>query len=226
MTPVPFPRGSLLVSCQAKPPNPMHGSPTMALMARAAEAGGAAGIRANGAHDVAAIRAATELPIIGIDKVGDPDGVYITPTPAAAAGVVRAGAAMVAVDGTARPRPDGGTLRDHIAAIHAELGVPVMADVDTVVNGAAARAAGADVVASTLSGYTADTKWSEEPDVALVAELARSLDCPVVAEGRYWTRADVSAAFAAGAYAVIVGTAITNPMAITHHLGAAVPRPD
>lgn len=221
MTGLPFARGSLIVSCQAKPPNPLHGPETMALMARAAEAGGAAGIRANGAADIAAIRAVTALPVIGIDKRGDPNGVFITPTPASARAVVEAGAAMVAIDGTARERPDGGSLRDHVAAIHETLGVSVMADVDTVENGERARAAGADVIASTLAGYTAQRGATDEPDVDLVAELAGRLDCPVVAEGRYRTRADVAAALAAGAYAVVVGTAVTNPMAITRRLTGA-----
>ncbi|MQA06108.1 MAG: putative N-acetylmannosamine-6-phosphate 2-epimerase [Streptosporangiales bacterium] len=220
---VPFPHGSLLVSCQAKPPNPLHGPETMALMARAAEAGNAAGIRANGPDDVAAIRGVTELPIIGINKIGDPAGVFITPTPAAAAAVVEAGATMVAIDGTDRPRPDGRSLAEHVDAIHADLQVAVMADVDTVANGEYARAGGADVVASTLSGYTAGTERTNAPDVELVAELARRLDCPIVAEGRYWTRSDVAAALTAGAYAVIVGTAITNPMEITKRLAAVTP---
>ena len=123
-------------------------------MARAAEAGGAAAIRANGAADVAAIRAVTSLPLIGLNKLGDPGGVYITPTFASAVGIVEAGADLVALDGTLRPRPDGALLADQIARIHDELGVPVLADVDTLEAGLAAREAGADLVATTLSGYT------------------------------------------------------------------------
>ena len=123
-------------------------------MARAAEAGGAAAIRANGAADVAAIRAVTDLPIIGLNKLGDPAGVFITPTFESAVGIVEAGADLIALDGTLRPRPDGALLDEQIARIHGELGVPVLADVDTLEAGIAARAAGADLVATTLSGYT------------------------------------------------------------------------
>jgi N-acylglucosamine-6-phosphate 2-epimerase len=215
------PDRSLIVSCQARPDNVLHGPATMALMARAAVAGGAAAIRANGPSDIAAIRAAVGVPILGIHKLGDPGGVFITPTPAAAAEIVAAGCDAVALDGTLRPRPDGRSLRDHVEAIHARLGVEIMADVDSFEAGVAAREAGADIVATTLSGYT-DGPVPDGPDVALVARLAAALDCPVIAEGRYWTVADVAAAFDAGAHAVVVGTAITNPSAITRRfVGAA-----
>jgi N-acylglucosamine-6-phosphate 2-epimerase len=207
------PPRSIVVSCQAGAGNPLHGPEPMALMARAAVAGGAAAIRANGARDVAAIRAAVDVPILGIDKAGDPGGVFITPDVAAAARVVAAGAGVVAVDGTLRPRPDGRHLRDHVADIHA-LGVEVMADADSFEAGVAAREAGADLVATTLSGYTGGAV-PDGPDIDLLARLAAALDCPVIAEGRFWTVDDVRAGFDAGAHAIVVGTAITNPLAIT-----------
>jgi N-acylglucosamine-6-phosphate 2-epimerase len=210
---------SIVVSCQAGAGNPLHGPASMALMARAAVAGGAAAIRANGAADVAAIREAVDVPILGINKLGDPRGVFITPDVEAAAAVVAAGAAVVAVDGTLRPRPDGRTLRDHVAEIHERLGVEVMADVDSLEAGVAAREAGVDLVASTLSGYTG-TDVPDGPDVELVARLAAALDCPVVAEGRYWTPEDVQAGFDANAHAIVIGTAITNPTAITQRFVA------
>jgi N-acylglucosamine-6-phosphate 2-epimerase len=184
-------------------------------MARAAALGGAAGIRANGAADIAAIHAAVDLPIIGIAKTGDPDGVYITPTFASAAPLVRAGAAVVGLDATVRPRPE--RLPELIARIHDELGVPVLADVDTLAAGVTAADAGADFVATTLSGYTGG-RVPDDPDIDVVRSLAAQLDCPIVAEGRYTTPADVSAALIAGAIAVVVGTAITNPTAITRRL--------
>lgn len=217
-----FPFHSIVVSCQAGPDNPLHGPGPMTLMARAAEAGGAAGIRANGPADVAAISAAVSVPVLGINKTGDRDGVYITPTFEAAAAVVRAGATVVALDGTTRPRPGGGSLAGLIAEIHDRLGVPVMADVDTPAAGRYARDAGADLVGTTLSGYTGGPMDGDGPDLALVRALAGELDCPIVAEGRYWTRDDVLAGFDAGAHTVVVGTAVTNPMAITRRLVEAV----
>ncbi|MFF0339038.1 N-acetylmannosamine-6-phosphate 2-epimerase [Kribbella sp. NPDC004875] len=214
--------GTLVVSCQAGPESPLHGPAAMALMARAAEAGGAGAIRANGPQDIAAIRAVTDLPIIGIHKIGDPAGVFITPTYDAAAGIVAAGADLVALDATLRPRPDGQQVAHQITRIHDELGVPVMADVDTLDAGLAAREAGADVVATTLSGYT-NGRPPTGPDVELVRQLAGKLGCPVIAEGRIRTPEDVRAVCDAGAYAVVVGHAITNPTDITARLVGAIP---
>ena len=101
-----IPRGALVVSCQARADNPLHGSSYMAAMARAAAQGGAGGIRANGPGDIAAIRAVLDLPIIGLFKRDDPGfAVSITPDFAAAEAVVAAGADIVAIDATGRPRP-------------------------------------------------------------------------------------------------------------------------
>lgn len=217
-------RGTLVVSCQAGPGNPLDSPAAMALMAQAAEAGGAGAIRANGPADVAAIRAVTSLPIIGLHKLGDPSGVFITPTYEAAMGIVAAGADLIALDGTLRPRPDGRRLDQQIRRIHDELGVPVLADVDTLEAGLAVRNAGADLVATTLSGYT-NGRTPTAPDVELVRQLAAELDCPVVAEGRIRTPQDVRAVCDAGAYAVVVGHAITDPMDITSRLVSAIPTP-
>jgi N-acylglucosamine-6-phosphate 2-epimerase len=217
-----LPPGSLVVSCQSIPGDPFDSAELMALMARAAELGGASAIRANSPEHVAAIRAVTALPIIGIHKVGDPSGVFITPTFEAAAGVVAAGADLIALDATLRPRPDGQPLCHQLDRIHTELGVPIMADGDTLDAGVAARDAGADLVATTLSGYTgAGTPTG--PDVDLVRRLVAAVDCPVVAEGRIRTPEDVRAVCDAGAYAVVVGSAITNPTDITTHLASALP---
>jgi N-acylglucosamine-6-phosphate 2-epimerase len=213
--------GALVVSCQAHPGNPFRSPEAMALMARAAEAGGAGALRANGAEDVAAIRAVTELPIIGLNKLGDPDGVFITPTFESAVDVAKAGADLIALDATRRPRPDGHSLRHQIERIHGELGVPVLADVDSLEAGLAARADGADLVATTLSGYT-NGATPTGPDVDLVRRLVAALDCPVIAEGRIRTSEDVRAVCEAGAYAVVVGQAITNPMDLTARLAAAI----
>jgi N-acylglucosamine-6-phosphate 2-epimerase len=214
-------RGTLVVSCQAYPGNPLDTPAAMALMAQAAEAGGAGAIRANGPADIAAIRAVTNLPIIGIHKLGDPAGVFITPTYDAAAGVVAAGADLVALDGTLRR--DERLLSQQIHRIHDELGVRVMADVDSIAAGLAAREAGADLVATTLSGYT-NSPTPTAPDVDLVRQLSAELDCPIVAEGRIRTPEDVRAVCDAGAFAVVVGHAITDPMHLTSRLVDAIPR--
>jgi N-acylglucosamine-6-phosphate 2-epimerase len=210
-------RGGLVVSVQASPGTPLAAPAHIAAMARAAELGGAAGIRAT---EVAAVKEAVGLPVIGLRKRRVEGGdVYITPTLEDARAVAAAGADMVAVDATLRPRPDGVEL----APLVAELPVPVLADVDCLEAGLAAREAGAAAVATTLAGYTNNTPSPIEPDILLVQVLVAELDCPVFAEGRIATPAQARAAFDAGAFAVVVGTAITDPLALTRAFTAATP---
>ena len=217
-------RDALIVSCQAPPGSPLRAPAHMAAMAQAAMAGGARGIRAEGAADIEAITRAVGLPVIGLRKLTlAGTDVYITPTLPSAREVVAAGAAVLAVDATLRPRDDGAPPDAFIRRLNRELGVPVLADVDTLAAGVRARAAGAAAVATTLSGYTGPDAPPEGPDIELVAALAARLDCPVVAEGRYATPEQVRAAFAAGAFAVVVGTAITNPVALTQRFAAGTP---
>ena len=209
-------RNGLIVSCQALSHEPLYGTEIMARMAVAAEQGGAVAIRANTPADIRAIRTAVELPIIGLYKDDIPGyPVYITPTLAHAKQVAAAGADIIAIDATARPRPQPGTLADFIAAIHAETNCPVLADIATVDEGIAAEAAGADMVSTTMSGYTADSPQQLGPDLVLVQRLAAQLDVPLLAEGRFKLPEEVKQAVALGATAVVVGGAITRPQQIT-----------
>jgi len=195
----------------------------MAALARCAEEAGAVGIRANGPADIAAIKAATSLPVIGLLKRQvEGSAVYITPTFADARLVAEAGADLIAVDATPRRRPGGETLADLIARIQDELGRPVMADIATRAEGEAAAELGADLVASTLAGYTPDSRHLPGPDLELIRELAASMDRPIIAEGRYHTPAQAAQALAAGAHAVVVGTAITAPTWIAAQFVAAL----
>lgn len=214
--------GRLVVSCQARPGNPLHGPAFMAAMAEAAVRGGAAGIRAEGAADITAILAAVDVPILGIRKVVDDGGAtYITPTADSAREVIAAGARLVALDGTARPRPGGESFAKVIAAIHAA-GALALADVDTVANGRRVIDQGADAIGTTLSGYTADSPQQEAPDFSLLRQLVAFSPRPVFAEGRFWTREQAAAAITIGASFVVVGTAITNPLSITSRFAAAI----
>jgi N-acylglucosamine-6-phosphate 2-epimerase len=214
-------RGGLVVSVQAPPGSPLASPETMSAIARAAELGGAAGIRAEGPDDVRAIRDAVSVPVIGLVKRDVPGSpVRITPSLDDARAVVSAGADVVAVDATLRTRAGGMTSHDFVAALAGELGRPVLGDVDTLEAAIAARSAGADAVATTLSGYTGDGPVPDTPDLELVRRLAGELDCPVLAEGRYATPDDVRAALEAGAFAVVVGTAITDPIVLTRRLAA------
>ncbi|MET8231211.1 N-acetylmannosamine-6-phosphate 2-epimerase [Micromonospora sp. NPDC005298] len=214
-------RHRLVVSCQAYPGEPMRNPDTMRRVALAAAQGGAAGIRAQGLADIAAIRDAVDLPLIGLWKDGN-DDVFITPTLEHALSVARAGAHVVALDGTARPRPDGRSLGETIAAVHQLTGALVMADCSTLAEGIAAAAAGADLVGTTLAGYTAYTTKQPGPDLDLVARLAAAVDVPVVAEGRIHTPVQAAQALRAGAWSVVVGTAITHPTTITGWFASAM----
>lgn len=217
--PVPnFPNG-LIVSCQAYKGYALHGAIHMAAVARAADMGGAVGIRANGISDIVAIRAATALPIVGIQKieVADPmTSVYITPDIASASGIAHAGCNAVAVDGSQRERRSGETLRQLIDFIHTQLHQLVMADCSCLTDAYYARACGADVLATTLAGYAAHGRAKTDgPDFNFLARLVNEFaDVPVVAEGRYETPEQVQHAFALGAHAVVVGTALTRPEVI------------
>ncbi|MCP8938271.1 N-acetylmannosamine-6-phosphate 2-epimerase [Alsobacter sp. SYSU M60028] len=219
-----IPKGALVVSCQARADNPLHGPVFMAAMARAAEQGGAGAIRANGPADIAAIRAVTGLPIVGILKHWrDGIPVYITPDFASASAVAAAGADIVAVDATPRER-GGETLETLVRRIRDELRKPVFADVSTLEEGVAADAMGVDYIATTLAGYTDETASprSAGPDFMLVEALARRCRAPVVAEGRFDTPDLAAEALARGAHAVVVGTMITNPREITRRFAAAL----
>lgn len=208
-------RGGLVVSCQARPDNPLHGPGFMTAMARAAALGGAVGIRANGPDDVAAILDAVDLPMVAIFKQDHPGSrVMITPTRASAEALLAAGARLIALDGTARPRPNGEQLADIVAAIHAAGGL-ALADIGTLEGARYAVDAGADAVGTTLSGYTDDSPKLAGPDLALVEALVKEMPVPVFAEGRYWRPEEAHEALALGASFVVTGTAITNPMAIT-----------
>lgn len=217
-------RGRLIVSCQAPAGHALRDTDTLVRVARAALDGGAVAIRCGGVGgvaDVAAIARAVDAPIIGLTKDGT-EGVYITPTVEAALAVVEAGATVVAVDATGRPRPDGNDLAATIAAVHGA-GRLVMADVATLAEGVAAAAAGVDIVGTTLSGYTEDSPRRDGPDLALVAALRERLpDTVIVAEGRYHSPAQAASALTAGADSVVVGTAITDPAWVTGIFAHAV----
>lgn len=204
----------LVVSCQAYPGEPMRDPAVMTAVAQAALAGGAAGIRAQGLDDISMIRDHISAPLIGLIKI-DQEGVFITPTVAAAQAVAAAGADIVALDATTRTRPDGHPLAASIAAIHAA-GKLAMADCSCLDDAWHAVRSGADCVGTTLAGYTPSRPATTGPDLELLAEFVKLIPVPVIAEGRIRTPADARRCLDAGAYSVVVGTAITHPTRITH----------
>jgi N-acylglucosamine-6-phosphate 2-epimerase len=196
----------------------------MAFMARAAELAGAGAIRASGPRDIAAIKQAVDIPVIGLLKRRVPGSpVYITPGIDEARVVARAGADLIAIDGTLRSRPDGIATAASIRCVVDELGLPVMADIDCLAAARVACDSGAAFVATTLAGYTSDEPADDGPDIGLVRALPGTVACPVIAEGRYRDPSHVADAFRAGAHAVVVGRAITDPFGLALAFVAATP---
>ena len=211
----------LIVSCQAPDGDVFHDPGAMARFAVAALQGGAAGIRANGAADIRSIHAAVPVPVLGIQKALQEDGrILITPSVEGAGELVEAGASMIALDCTARGRRFGALER--LRRIRDELGVPVLADIATLEEAIAAEASGADFVLSTMHGYTPETEHVKEFEPAFIAALVRGVKIPLIAEGRIKTPEQARAALEAGAFAVVVGGAITSPQRITRRFAAAL----
>jgi N-acylglucosamine-6-phosphate 2-epimerase len=202
-------RGGLIVSVQAWPGSALDDPHVIAAMARAAEESGAVAVRIEGTDDLRLVRARVALPVIGLIKREYPGfEPYITPTLDEVSAVVAAGAEVVAFDATERRRPGGTLLGDLIAAIHAEARL-ALADCATAADAIAAAALGADIVATTLCGYTPETVGRALPALELVRELA-ALGRFTLCEGGVRAPAEVRAALDAGADAVCVGSAITN----------------
>lgn len=214
--------GGLIVSCQAYPGEPLRHPETMAQMAEAVVAGGAVAIRAQGLADISFIKGRTTVPLIGLWKVGH-DGVFITPTLRHARAVRDAGAEIIALDGTRRPRPDGLTLADTIARLRDSGPTLIMADCGSLDDALAASDAGADLIGTTLAGYTDDRPRTTGPDLELLTQIVTHLPgLPIVAEGRVHTPEQARAALNTGAHAVVVGTAITHPTTITNWFRTAL----
>ncbi|MDO5031111.1 N-acetylmannosamine-6-phosphate 2-epimerase [Corynebacterium sp.] len=211
-------RGKVIVSVQAPDGHPMRDTHTLTHVARACVAGGSPAIRCGGyggIADVNSIARAVDVPVFGLTKEGS-EGVYITPTRESVRALAAAGAAVVCADATERPRPDGSTYADIVKECHAQ-GVLAMADCSTPEEMLAAHRAGADIVSTTLAGYTEFREKTEGPDLECIAR-GRELLGPeafIIGEGRFSSREQALAGMEAGANAVIVGTAITDPAWIT-----------
>lgn len=217
-------KGKLIVSCQAYMGEPLRHPETMAQMARACELGGAAAIRCQGLADIAAVKGRVEVPVIGLWKEGH-EGVYITPTLRHARACVAAGADVVAIDATDRPRPDGRTFEETVAALRATEDTLIMADCATIEDIRRGVAAGCDLVSTTLSHGVAaiDCTMADGPDLPLLRQAVEEFPgFPVVCEGRVHTPEDAQAAIEAGAWAVVVGTAITHPTSIASWFAKAL----
>ena len=219
-------KGNLIISCQALPGEPLYveEKSVMYLMARAAKRAGAKCIRTNSVRDVREIKAETGLPVIGLIKqVYEGYEPYITTTMKEVDELVEAGADIIATDCTHRKRGDGLAPEEWIAQIRERHGdILLMADISTYEEGVNAWKAGVDFVGTTMSGYTPYSRQEDGPDLELVRKLSQAVDIPVIGEGKVHYPGQAVEMLDAGAYAVVVGGAITRPLEIAQRFMAAV----
>ncbi len=214
-------KGTVVVSVQAMPSEPLYEQQCMTAMMKSVVTGGAGALRVAGTRDVKTAKELFDLPVIGLTKpniipVNWKEIVYITPTIKEVIELVEAGADIIAVDGTQRQRPNNEKLQDLIKFIHINKKL-AMADISTTEEGIKAQKAGADILSTTLAGYTLESAKSPNalPDFELLKELVEQTDIPVVLEGRIWEPEQVDKAFEIGAHCVVIGSAITRPQLIT-----------
>lgn len=214
-------KGIVVVSVQAMPSEPLYAESCMTAMMKSVVTGGAGALRVAGARDVKIAKKTFTLPVIGLTKPNVipknyKEIVYITPTVKDVIELVQAGADIIATDATQRPRPNGEKLADLFKYIHINNRV-AMADISTLEEGIKAKEAGADILSTTLAGYTLESanSPSKEPDFELLKQLVETTQMPVVLEGRIWEPEQVNKAFELGAHCVVIGSAITRPQLIT-----------
>jgi N-acylglucosamine-6-phosphate 2-epimerase len=203
----------------------MHDPIVIAAMAEAAVNQGAIGVRIDTPAHIEAVRQRLTVPILGLWKRQIPGyEVYITPLFEQAQAVAAAGADIIAIDATQRDRPQGTTVAQLIDRIHQELGKPVMADVDTLEAAVQAAEAGADLVGTTLYGYTPATKHLQPPGFDLLSQMVDRLSVPIVCEGGIASPQMAQEALRRGAYAIVVGTAVTGVDALVQAYQSAIHR--
>ncbi len=208
----------LIVSCQALPEEPMYceAGGVMPLFAEAAKRAGAVGIRANSVRDIKEIKAQVDLPIIGIIKKDYPETKqYITVSMDEVDALVEVGVDIIALDATLRKRYDGRSLDEYVNEIKEKYPDQLlMADIATYEEGLNASRLGFDFIGTTLSGYTEESKDAPAPNFNLVKKLSEDSQVPIIAEGQVSQPEDARRMLEEGAYAVVVGGAITRPQQI------------
>lgn len=219
-------KGKLIISCQALPGEPLYveEKSIMYLMARAAKQAGTPMIRTCSVRDVVAIKEETGLPVIGLIKI-QYEGFesYITPTMKEVDELVEAGADVIAFDCTEQKRGDGKTTSQFITEVREKYPDAVlMADISTYEEGVNAWKLGVDMVGTTMSGYTSYTPKLEGPDYELVKRLSETVDIPVIGEGRVHYPDQAVEMLKSGAFAVVVGGAITRPLEIAQRFMKAI----
>ena len=220
-------KGTIIVSCQATPGEPLYDPErsVMPLMARAAKLAGAKMIRTSSVRDIIGIKEETGLPVIGLIKREYPGYTgRITMTMREVDECMEALADIVSIDCTDTQRGDGLTAPEFLRLVREKYpNIIIMADCATLEEAKAAYEAGADLVGSTMNGYTAATAHCKgDPNYELVEQMVRALPCPVIAEGRVHTPEQAKKMLDIGAWAVVVGGAITRPLEIANRFMAVI----
>ena len=124
------------------------------------------------------------------------------------------GVDIIALDGTKRERPDGNTLENLMKEAKRKYPNQLfMADISSVEEAIEAERVGFDIVGTTLVGYTEYTKGNDP--LTELEKVIKAVKVPVIGEGNIDTPIKAKKALEIGAYAVVVGGAITRPQQIT-----------
>ena len=218
-------KNEIIVSIQAMPDEPLYDEICINAMAKSViNYAQAKAVRLAGKRDIENIKKMfPNTIVIGITKpkeipVNYKELVYITPTIEDCKKVIKAGADIVALDGTLRKRPNDEKLEDLVKYIKNQNKI-AMADIATFKEAQNAYDLGFDIVSTTLSGYTEETQNNPDcPDFELVKKIKENLDIFTILEGKIWEKQDITNAFKSGADAVVVGSAITRPQLILKRL--------
>lgn len=218
---------SIIVSCQALPGEPLYCEEMslMPFMAKAAQQAGAKCIRTSSARDVAAVKEATQLPVIGLIKQKyDGFDSYITTTMKEIDDLVSVESDIIALDCTALKRGDGLTINEFIAQIKDKYpDIALMADISTLEEGINAWKCGVSMVSTTMSGYTPFSRQLDGPDFELARSLCEAVSVPVIAEGKIHTPEQAREMLeTTGVHAVVIGGAITRPLEIASRFFKAI----
>ena len=148
---------------------------------------------------------------------------YITVTMKEVDELVACGVDILAVQGTGALRPDGSTSAQFIRAIKAKYPEQlVMADCDNLENAMLCAEAGADFVGTTMRGYTPETTGIDDIDFDFIRKLSAECPAKIIAEGHIHYPEQAVKALEAGAFALVVGGAITRPAEITARFTGAI----